>query len=250
MSAEKPTVLLIPGAWIPGSSFEPVADILRLHGYPAETMTLLSAGGPVSTTVADDAENIREKHLKNLVAQGKEVVVVMHSYSGIPGTESIKGLARKDLAAQGKKGGVIALVYATAFLVEKGTTVQTIIGDNMEHAMIEDGDVFHARDPREKFFSDLDDETAAKHVATLVPHAKPSFFTPLTYEAWRDVPTAFLFCKQDASIPFEYQQSMAAMPGEGVVRTYSCEAGHAVMVSMPEVVADVIRDVTTNGAQV
>lgn len=117
---EKPTILLIPGAWHQGSAFEPVAHILRAQEYQAETITLPSAGGPTSTTAYDDAEHIRKTYLNDLVAQGKEIIIVMHSYGGIPGTECVKGLARRDLAAQGKNGGVVSLIYLSAFLVPAG----------------------------------------------------------------------------------------------------------------------------------
>lgn len=86
-------------------------------------------------TVADDAKHIRQRYLTQLVTEGKEVIVVMHSYSGIPGTESIKGFARKDLAAQGRKGGVVGLVYITAFLVAAGGSVASILGEYMDYAM-------------------------------------------------------------------------------------------------------------------
>lgn len=135
MSTEKPTILLIPGAWHKASSFEPVAAILRSQGYHVETTTLLSAGGPTSATVADDAEDIRQKNLNDLVAQGKEVVVVMHSYGGIPGTESVKGLARKDRAARNEKGGVIALVYIAAFLIPAGQSVESFMPGGLDPAM-------------------------------------------------------------------------------------------------------------------
>jgi hypothetical protein len=125
MSLEKPTILLLPGAWHRGSTFEPVAALLRRQGYPVETPTLLSAGGPTSTTVADDAAHIQKRYLTGLIAQGKEVVVVMHSYSGIPGTDAVKGHTRKDVAAQGRKGGVVALVYMAAFLIPAGQSVDS-----------------------------------------------------------------------------------------------------------------------------
>lgn len=98
-------------------------------------MKLLSAGGPPSTNLADDAEHIRQTSLNHLIAQGKEVVVVMHSYSGLPGTESVKGLLRTDLAAQGKNGGVVALVYITAFLLKAGESVQSIMPDGLDPVM-------------------------------------------------------------------------------------------------------------------
>ena len=127
MSSSKPTILLIPGAWHQGESWEPVTSLLRGQGYPVEPVTLPSAGGPPTSTVQDDAEHIRKTHLDDLIAQGRDVVIVMHSYSGVPGTECVKGLAKKDLAAQGNPGGVIALVYVTCYLLEGGKSSATTI---------------------------------------------------------------------------------------------------------------------------
>lgn len=136
MSAEKPTILLIPGAWHKGPAFEPVANILRAQGYEAETVTLPSAGGPPSTTAYDDAEHIQRTYLDPLVAQGKEVILIMHSYAGIPGTESVKGFARKDQAAQGKTGGVISLIYQSAFVVPVGASVQSFLPGGLDRFMV------------------------------------------------------------------------------------------------------------------
>ena len=135
MTTLKPTILLVPGAWHQGSTFEPVANILRAQGYEAETITLPSAGGPASTTAYDDAEYIRNTYLKPLVGQEKEVVLVMHSYAGVPGTECVRGFARKDIAAQGKKGGVISLVYQAAFLVPAGASIESFVPGGLDTFM-------------------------------------------------------------------------------------------------------------------
>lgn len=131
----KPAILLIPGAWHTGNTFEPVADILRAQGYKAETITLPSAGGPANITAHDDVEHIRKRYLNELVAQGREVILVMHSYAGIPGTESVKGFARKDLAAQDKQGGVVGLVYQAAFLVPAGASVESFLPGGLDPFM-------------------------------------------------------------------------------------------------------------------
>ena len=53
-----------------------------------------------------------------LVDQGREVVVVMHSYSGLPGGEALKGFGKKE--RQGLEGGVILLVFVMAWIVPVG----------------------------------------------------------------------------------------------------------------------------------
>ncbi|KAH7111148.1 Alpha/beta hydrolase fold-1 [Dactylonectria estremocensis] len=241
MSLEKPTILLLPGAWHRGSTFEPVAALLRRQGYPVETPTLLSAGGPTSTTVADDAAHIQKRYLTGLITQGKEVVVVMHSYSGIPGTDAVKGHTRKDVAAQGRKGGVVALVYMAAFLIPAGQSVDSSLPGGAASIMTFDGEKTYFTDPIPKFYNDLDEDMARNYAASLVYHAKPSFFTPLTYEAYHDVPSTYLFCEKDACFPLAVQQAMAAMPGDGVVQTRTCTGSHSAMLSVPQAVADVVQ---------
>lgn len=59
----------------------------------------------------------------------------MHSYAGVPGTESVKGFARKDLAAQGKKGGVVGLVYLSSFIVPAGASVATLLPGGLDSFM-------------------------------------------------------------------------------------------------------------------
>lgn len=99
----------------------------------------------------------------------------------------------------------------------------------------------YPKNPRERFYNDLDDETAEKYLAAIVYQAAPCVHTPLTYEAYRDVPTSYLFCTKDAGFPLIAQQMMAKIPGEGAVRTYSIDAGHFAMLSQPEAVAVVIH---------
>jgi hypothetical protein len=135
MATENPTILLIPGSWHQGPAFEPVASLLRARGYVAETITLPSAGGPTSSTATDDAKHIQDNYLKPLVAQGKNIVLVMHSYSGLPGTESVKGFARKDLAAQDKNGGVVGLLYESALLLPAGLSVASALPGGLDSFM-------------------------------------------------------------------------------------------------------------------
>ncbi|KAL3443284.1 alpha/beta-hydrolase [Aspergillus insuetus] len=245
MATTKPAVLLIPGAWHRGSTFEPVAKILREQGYGAETVTLPSVGGPSSTTAYDDARHVQETYLTDLVAEGKEVIIVMHSYAGIPGTECVKSFARKHLAAQGKKGGVVGLVYIAAFLVPAGASVASFLPDGLDSFMTLKDDKMYPKKPKEMFYGDLDDEAASKYLAEIVPHAPEAMHTPLTYAAYYDVPTSYILCARDVGFPLFAQRKIAGIPGEGVVRTYTVDGGHFAMLSQPQAVADAIQDVAT-----
>lgn len=101
----------------------------------------------------------------------------------------------------------------------------------------------YPKDPRQTFYSDLDDSEAAKYVGKLVHHSLEAVRTPLTYEAYRDVPTNYIYCTQDTGFPLEGQKKISGILGEGLVKTYSIDAGHCPMLSQPQAVADAILDV-------
>ncbi|KAJ5884923.1 hypothetical protein N7495_009433 [Penicillium taxi] len=239
----KPTILLIAGGWSRARTYEPVAAILRNQGYDARTITLPSAGGPPSSTAIDDVNYIQQNYLNDLIDEGKEVVIAMHSYSGLPGTQCVQGFSRKELASEDKKGGVVGLVYITAYLLAAGETVESSLPGGLESHMRIDGDVVHLKDEQKaKFFNSISEEYSRRYADALTYHTIASLKTPLTYEAYRDVPSTYLFCDNDECLPVDTQRAMAALPGRGFTRMYRCSAGHFPMLSMPEGVAFVIHD--------
>jgi hypothetical protein len=42
---------------------------------------------------------------------GRDIVLIRHSYSGVPVTQSLEGLSTKERQKQGKAGGVVGLAY-------------------------------------------------------------------------------------------------------------------------------------------
>lgn len=127
MALMKPTLVFIPGAWHTPEYFSDVIEPLKMSGYECHPLRLPSVGGDDTKTAADDATHIRSTTLP-LVEAGKQVVLIMHSYGGIPGTESVKGgLAKIDREAVGKQGGVIGLVYLTSFLIDEQQSLNTTL---------------------------------------------------------------------------------------------------------------------------
>lgn len=60
------------------------------------------------------------------------------------------------------------------------------------------------------------------------------------------MPTTYLFCEKDACFPLAVQQSMAVMPGDGLVRTRTCAGSHSAMLSIPRAVADVVQSAASD----
>jgi hypothetical protein len=119
--AEKPTLVFVPGAWHPPSCYDIIINILSSapYFYSCVAITTPTVGAePPTLTLQHDVDAIRAVTAR-LADDGKEILLAMHSYGGLPGSQSCEGLAKSELERQGKKGGLIALVYITAFIVPR-----------------------------------------------------------------------------------------------------------------------------------
>lgn len=125
----KPTILLVAGAWHTADYFGPLTKLLEAADYPTVSLGLPSVGA--SPPVSDFSSDVTTVRIatSQLIADDKEVVVVMHSYGGIAGTEALQGLGK---AQEGKVGRVIALVYIATMLPAKGHSFEShleLVGD-------------------------------------------------------------------------------------------------------------------------
>jgi pimeloyl-ACP methyl ester carboxylesterase len=117
---EKPTIVLVPGAWHKATIYSSVSSILNTHGYPTILLDLPSVGAvPPHTSFDHDVSAIREC-LTSLVSQNKDVVLVAWSYGGFPAGEAPKGLSKKERQAQGLQGGVIRFVVINGVAMPAG----------------------------------------------------------------------------------------------------------------------------------
>lgn len=125
MATHKPTIICFPGAFHPASCLEPFTSRLTAAGYPNEAYTLPSVDSP-DVGVADDAAffvSVMKPH----VEAGKDVILIVHSYAGFPGTVSIEGLDKRGREARGEAGGVLGIVYLAAFVPLEDETVYSLL---------------------------------------------------------------------------------------------------------------------------
>src|SRR5690242_14165031 len=106
----KPTIVAVHGAWHSPECWQPLTEILQTHGYSVRAVALPSVvdeGAQPPSDPRDDIAAVREAILA--VLEGSDVLVVPHSYGGIPTTSAVKGLDRKSRLAQGKATSVVGL---------------------------------------------------------------------------------------------------------------------------------------------
>lgn len=122
-------IFIVPGTWHPASAYEPFASKLRRAGYAAEIASLPTFNPKVvDTDCATDTEALR-RLLSNLVqAEGRDVVVFAHSYGGMPAGGAAYGLGKSSRARRSEKGGVIGLVYMSAFIIAEGISLSESMG--------------------------------------------------------------------------------------------------------------------------
>lgn len=72
------------------------------------------------------------------------------------------------------------------------------------------------------------------------------FGSPLSYEAWRDIPTAYLITAKDQALAPVIQESMAVEISANMVETI--EASHSPFLSCPDKVASFIERAASTAA--
>ena len=119
-STSKPTFVCLHGAWHSPSCFDKIKHLLSTNGFDCVCPALPSTGAdPPIDDFTKDVETIRST-VSELVEAKKDVIVVTHSYSGIPGGEALEGLDAYSRKENGYEGGVIRLIYIMSFLVPEG----------------------------------------------------------------------------------------------------------------------------------
>ena len=268
---EKPTIVLIPGAWHKASIYTPVSKILHTHAYPTILLDLPSVGAnPPHTSFTHDVSAIRDC-LTSLISQNKDIVLVAWSYGGFPAGEAPKGLSKKERQAQGLQGGVIRFVVINGVAMPAGYQPHKI-GDyaSMPEWIEKDipvrpPDVLEAliryyltvwlqnnigiilpSTAKEVFYQDMPASLAETLSLQLHPQSLGVFFSTSTYAAFEDIPSTYISSGQDKTpfgqlnnVMLEYCRQV--VPRSFDVVEHNEEAGHAVMASQPEWTANALR---------
>ena len=107
--------------WHQASTFDAVRALIpEKYETISETLPCVAADDYSKVGLADDIAFVRQKLLMPLIDRGDDIVVVMHSFGGLPGSAAIEGLGKDERQKQGQKGGVMGLVYLAALLVPEG----------------------------------------------------------------------------------------------------------------------------------
>ena len=130
-SKMQPTIVLIPGAFHKPAVFSALVSILEDEGYPTLTSATPSLNplDPHTTGLHGDSVFIRENLLLPLIeGEGKDVLLVLHSFAACTGSGAVQGLGRTTRARTGKYGGVVGLIFLAGLLAKQGSSIAVYAG--------------------------------------------------------------------------------------------------------------------------
>lgn len=217
------SIVLVHGGFVDGSGWEGVYRVLKNDGYGVSIVQ-----NP-TTSLADDVAAT-----KRVIAEQKgPVILVGHSYGGVVITEA------------GNDPSVAGLVYITAFAPDRGESVASLIKDPPPGApvppILPPQEGFLALDKSKfaaSFAADVAPERADFMANSQVPWGVVALNGAVTEPAWRSKPSWYLVATDDRMIPPPAQRAMAKRAGSSVVEA---KGSHAIYVSQPEAVAELIR---------
>jgi pimeloyl-ACP methyl ester carboxylesterase len=215
-------VVLVHGGFVDGSGWESVYTMLKKQGYNVAIVQ-----NP-TLSLADDVAVTK----RVISAQDGPVILVGHSYGGAVITEA------------GNDPKVARLVYVTAFAPDRNESVQTLIQNPAPGApvppILPPVDGFLLLDNAKfaaSFAGDVNPDMAAFMADSQVPWGLDALGGAVTEPAWKSKPSWYLVATDDKMIPPDAQRAMAKRAGATTVES---KGSHAVYVSQPRAVADII----------
>ncbi|WYZ37031.1 hypothetical protein EsH8_II_000537 [Colletotrichum jinshuiense] len=241
----KPSVLIVPGAWQLPSAFQSFTNELAGADFNASVVALPTVGGTTTplASLSDDVAAVRTE-LDKLVSDGKEVVIYSHSYGGVVASNAVEGYDVATRSAAGSTGGVVSIVYSSAFMLPKGSSLLDLLGGQPLPWMVLEGDrvVGNLTMVPEVAFNDLPASEQEKWAAELTWTSLNAFITASSYEPWNNgIDCAYLYASIDNALPLSYQQGMSAVLPEGS-KTASEPSGHCAHLSRPANVTSILSE--------
>src|SRR3954454_3902185 len=216
-------VVLVHGGFVDGSGWRGVYDLLKADGFNVSVVQ--------NQTLSLDSDVETTRNVLDLLDD--PAILVGHSYGGAVISEA------------GRHERVAGLVYIAAFAPDAGESVNTLIADPPPGAPVppilppRDGFLLLDREQfAASFAADLPAPQAAFMADSQVPWGVDALGGTISDPAWRSKPSWYMVAADDRMIPPPAQRAMSERAGSTVVEA---PGSHAIYVSQPQAVADLIK---------
>lgn len=129
----KPSILIVPGSFTPGHAYNNLVEKVAAKGYDIRALQMPSVRLETELPTARKPPSMYEdaafiaSQATALADEGKDVVILSHSYGGVPTTECVKGLAKDARQKLGKQGGIVRLAYMTSLVPAPGSSAGNVL---------------------------------------------------------------------------------------------------------------------------
>jgi pimeloyl-ACP methyl ester carboxylesterase len=228
----KPTIVIVHGAFTDASSWNGVVDRLQEQNYDA-----VAPSNPLRGVHSDSA------YFASFINQiDGPVLLVAHSYGGAVTSN-----------AAAKASNVVGLVYVAALIPEEGERLADVHSKDsiINPVLIErqyptglDNQTApeYTIDPahfRSGFAADVPEERTRLMAAEQRPIAGAAFADASGPVAWKTLPSWAIVATEDVGAGADIVRSMAERAGSKVTEL---RGSHAIMISQPEAVTNVILE--------
>jgi pimeloyl-ACP methyl ester carboxylesterase len=229
-----PTVLLVHGAWHGAWCFAALQAELDRRGIASHAIDLPGHG--ISPAPLGDLFTDADAVVAAAQRIGGPVVLVGHSYGGAVITE----------AASRRPDDVTHLVYLTAFALDAGESIGSLLGTlpRAEVAISEaitmgdDGSSTLTGDRViDALYGQCPPAVAAAALARLGPQPMATFAQPVSGSPRDDIASTYVRCTLDGAIAISHQDHMA----ERCTRTATLDTDHSPFASRVTETADILE---------
>ncbi|CAF9938580.1 MAG: hypothetical protein HETSPECPRED_001121 [Heterodermia speciosa] len=242
---QKPIIALVPGAWHSPIHYSELITLLGASGYQVVSKRNPSCDSinPNAQSVFSDAASIRRELLLPPINDGRDVILAMHSYGGCPGATAAKGLSKAELAARGRPGGIIGLLFICAFVAKEGDSLLSVLPGKVFDPWVISYDgtgQLGVRNPKDIFYNEVPSPLDRLAISAIRNQSRNSLSTPSGPPAWADSfyngRRAYFNTLDDHSIPSVAQQGM--LSGSGVAWSVkSIHSDHSPFLSHPDILS-------------
>lgn len=219
----RPALVLVHGGWHGAWCWNRLIAELTTRGWQASAVSdLPSVSGDPNAGMYDDARAVRE-HLARI---DQPVVVLAHSYGGLPVTEVAADVPN-----------VREVIYLNAHMFSEGESLVSPIGGPWYPP--ETKLLMPMENARELFYHDVPAEIADDALSRLRPQSAKAFEEPLTRTSWMSLPSAYIVSDDDRVFPEGLAQRLSA--NADVVR--HLPGSHSPFLARPAALADTIEDI-------
>ncbi|KAI4179299.1 MAG: hypothetical protein L6R41_007921 [Letrouitia leprolyta] len=224
-----------------------LASQLEQSGLKTCTYGLVSVNRP-DLGVEDDTAALINNLQPLVIDEGKDIVLYLHSYAGFVGSAAIAGLSKSERLAKGEEGGIVGLIYQSAFIPIERDTLLGMLGGEFAPWLEVNHETGLAKplSPIQTFYPDVPEDLARKASLDVLDHSLGIFHVPSgpVYYGTKhyDRRKVYIHTSKDETLPPFAQDLYTEKSGvEWDVKRI--ETGHSPFLSQPERLSEMVVDV-------